>query len=168
MNNLHIIKQGRYTQGFIRLIETHFDVSTHFILILSNNDSVNNYSESSFFKVIKGSHLSLYKQCIKYSNIYIHGLTSHRLTRLLFFFPFLAKKCSWVIWGGDLYAVYNKKSLSLVIQKHLKKRVVRLFKSAISYIPGDFEELMKKYSFNGKLHHCFFYPYNFNFETLDS
>ena len=35
--------------------------------------------------------------------IILHGLWNMRVVQLLFYHPWLLRKCYWVMWGGDFY-----------------------------------------------------------------
>lgn len=90
--------------------------------------------------------------------IILHGLFMPEIVRLLDKNSYLLKKCSWVMWGGDLYHYkYRDKNLKEDAFEEIRKRVISGFGEFITGTTGDYELAKKWYGVKGKLSKCFGY-----------
>lgn len=97
----------------------------------------------------------------KADKIILHGLFDIYLVVILFFNPWLLKKCYWVIWGGDLYYYkLAKNNLKKTIKEIFRKFVIKRTGFLITYIPGDVELARKWYGAKGKYCECIMYLSN--------
>jgi hypothetical protein len=109
-----------------------------------------------------------FKQSISCQKIIIHGIPHNIYFYLLFsFFPYLAKKSVWVIWGGDLYYYkFRTKNFKSYIAEFFRRIIIRRFKYLVTYLEGDFDLAKKWYKAKGKYIYSFMYPSNL-YKTTD-
>lgn len=93
--------------------------------------------------------------------IIIHGLFDKAVLLLLFFQPWLFKKCRWVIWGGDLYRYPQEKATGRQrIQEFMRAVLIRNIGYLVALIPGDFALAKSAYKARGAEIRSFVYPSN--------
>ena len=147
MRILHIATEKKFIIPLMNIIN---DNNNHRYIILTKkeNDKQNNIQ---FFnkKIHILKLLNVLNNCDK---IILHGLFSDALINILFFQPWLTKKCYWFMLGGDFY---NPKKQSIIKRKFIKR-----IKNFVTYIKGDFEYVKKIYGCSGELFECFMYPSN--------
>lgn len=91
-----------------------------------------------------GSYVSLIKSISNTTDsVILHELTTNRLVTHLFINPKLSRRCSWVIWGGDLYHyAFLRCDFSslrrLVINYVIRRFVIKQFKQIIG-LRQDFD-----------------------------
>ncbi len=155
---LHIMILDKFLPPFIDFISKHFDITKHKFVFLGRKEYKYGLkpshpiewidSKNKVFKLLYYMYIS--------EKIVIHGLWSRHLVKLLFFQPWLLKKCYWVMWGGDFY--FPEK------QDWIKKQVIRRIGHFVTYIRGDYELVKKWYGSTGKYHECLMYPSNVFFD----
>lgn len=103
----------------------------------------------SFYK----SYAGLIKSISNTSpNIILHELTTNRLVIQLFINPQLSRRCSWVIWGGDLYHYaflrFDYSALKRFLVNYVIRRfVIKQFKQIIG-LRQDFDLAKTMYKLN--------------------
>lgn len=88
--------------------------------------------------------------------IVLHGLFDSRVLYILFLLPFLLKKCTWFLWGGDLY-VYRENHKFMEI---IRRKVIRNVGQITTYVKGDYDLAKSWYGTSAKLTHSILYPSN--------
>lgn len=165
---LHIMSNDKFAVPFIDFIENNQIGGKHIYLYfgsLSNNDfpipDLHNVdilnNEDRKAKKIK----YLLKYFYTADKIIIHGLFNPLLVKLLYFQPWLLKKCYWVMWGGDLY--YHelaRESKEYELLEKWRKRVIGNMRGLITYVKGDYRLAQKWYGATGEYYECFMYPSN--------
>ncbi len=161
--NLHLIPNEKFTEPYIDFVNENFIKSEHLFLILGKGIGVkikprNNVIEiEKIYKNIK----FIINQMYKSKKIIIHGLFSPHLVILLFFQPWLLRKCYWVVWGGDLY--YYKKERTNIkshMYEFFRKYVIKNMSGIITHIKGDYELAKRWYGTKGTYYYSFMYPSN--------
>ncbi len=98
--------------------------------------------------------------------IIIHGLFDSKIIKILFFMPWLLKKCYWVMWGGDLYRYRSqKKTFKKKINEFYRRNVIRKMGNFISYTKGEYENAKKWYGAKGNYYRSFMYVSNLYHEV---
>ena len=126
MRILHIATEKKFIIPLMNIIN---DNNNHRYIILTKkeNDKQNNIQ---FFN--KKIHiLKLLNALNNCDKIILHGLFSDALINILFFQPWLTKKCYWFMLGGDFY---NPKKQSIIKRKLLKQKD-NITKSRVFKIP---------------------------------
>jgi len=74
-----------------------------------------------------------------------------RILLLLFFQPWLLKKCYWIVWGADLYTYRNpRKSIRSKIREFIRRRVIKNFGHVCTLVKDDYELAREVYNVRGK------------------
>ena len=153
---LHVMMVEKFIPSFIDIIDNHFSRARHKMVIinLSNIEVPHQFKEQDdLIWITKKYQLLKLSYLLNTSNkIILHSLFYRSLIVLLFFQPWLIKKCYWVMWGGDFYFPE--------IQSWLKKQVIKRIRHFVTYLEGDFELVKKWYKAKGERHDCFMYPSN--------
>jgi len=97
----------------------------------------------------------------KAEKIILHGLFVQLHLMLLFFMPWLLKKCYWVMWGGDLY-VYQlgERDWKWKVCEFFRRPVIKNIGHLVIYTLGDYQLAQKWYGAKGRLCRCFVYTSN--------
>lgn len=173
MKILHIGSCDNIINDFVGFIEENFNFSDHEFLLDSNiadkdltpSSNVHLAGRSKIGRLV---HLA--KCLIKMhqaNKIIIHGLNDIRLVQILFFTPWLLKKCYWCIWGGDLY-VYRQAEQNKQWRKEefYRRTVIRNMGNLVSYIKGDVDLARLWYGAKGAYHECIMYTSNLYKENI--
>ena len=101
----------------------------------------------------------------KSKKIILHGLF---LREVFVFFDknkYLLKKCSWIIWGGDLYHYkYRKINPQEDAHEEIRKRVIANIGNIITGTKGDYELAKKWYNTKASYVKCFAYSSMLSFK----
>lgn len=155
--------------SFIEFIKENFDNNEHVFLLKGDRDIAQKYAQTdnvaaftcdSFFskfnyygRVILRMHLA--------DKVILHGLFNIKLVIILFFAPWLLRKCYWVILGGDLYNYkLGEKNKRYYRHEFFRRPVITNMGHLVSYIEGDVKLAREWYGAKGKYHECVIYPSN--------
>lgn len=142
---LHILSSAVHSIRFVEFMKENFDLKFHKFVYV--RPDVCKYGLSNFEEVEHintfGKQLKLAVLMNQATKIILHGLWRHEVIRLLYFQPWLLKKCYWVLWGGD-YCL-GKESYS---KRHnfILQNVGHLISMA-----GDYKYVQKEYGYKGKV-----------------
>ena len=93
--------------------------------------------------------------------VILHGLFDIKLVLILFFTPWLLKKCYWVVWGGDLYVhQLGERNWKWKIKEFFRRPVIKNMGNLVTYIEGDVELARKWYGAKGQYRECIMYLSN--------
>lgn len=162
MQNLHLIPNDKFTNPYIKFINQNFEKSQHLFLIIGKGMGTTiTMSENIIQLRRKRCLVSLVNKMNQSEKIFLHGLFHPQLIIVLFFQPWLLKKCSWIVWGGDLY-YYSKdrKTLKEKALEFMRRLVIKNIGGLITHIKGDYELAQLWYRTRGKHYYSFFYPSN--------
>jgi hypothetical protein len=164
---LHIAGCDKFIPPFIEFVKENFDFTQHEFLI--SNDIA-----SKELKITPNVHLAQrsipsrlnhYFQAIikmhQADKVILHGLFDRYLVFMLFFMPWLMKRCYWVMWGGDLY-VYQlgERNWQWKLKEFFRRSVIKRMGYLVTYIEGDVDLARQWYAAQGKHLECFMYTSN--------
>ena len=164
---LHIGKCDKFIPPFIEFVNLNFSPKEHEFLLKSGMaenelDDSNNVHLAG--KTTTSNFIYYLKMFVKMHSadkVILHSLFDIKVVQILFFSPWLLKKCYWVIWGGDLYSYqFGIKSWKWKVKEFLRKRVISNLGHLITYLKGDVDLARKWYSAKGEYHECFMYISN--------
>tara|TARA_B100002019_G_C21231794_1_gene580469 strand:+ start:566 stop:1609 length:1044 start_codon:yes stop_codon:yes gene_type:complete len=164
---LHLSTGDKFLSSFISFINKNFDSEVHKFLLLnitSKNDPIENknvfLADNSKRKVFIYYFLSIIHMHTS-KKIILHGLFDFKIVLILFFMPWLLRKCHWIIWGGDLY-IYksNDKKYYWYLKEIFRRPIIKRFGFIITYIKGDYALAQKWYGAKGSYIECISYPSN--------
>lgn len=163
MKYLHITNTDKFIEPYIKFINLNFYPKEHQFLCFSTGTT--NYIKSKYDNVILNEKVLLNVKLLKYlyitDRIYLHNIFNMRILILLFFQPWLLKKCYWIVWGGDLYAYKKSRSkLKYKIFELIRAFIIKRLGGLITHIKGDYELAKKWYGVGGKYYYSFMYPSN--------
>ena len=107
---LHIAGCDKFIPPFVEFVKEHFDFSAHEFLLTDGMASKelkitpNVHLSGRFTRSILKHYWQAMIKMHQADKVILHGLFKSRFTMMLFFMPWLLKKCYGVIWGGDLYS----------------------------------------------------------------
>ena len=166
---VHVSSGDKFIFPFIEFLKSELEISEHtfYIYGLKEDAGVCVLSDHGVnvldLSNNKLNYISLVKDMYLSNNIILHGLFNNLIVFILFLHPWLLKKCSWMLWGGDLYA-YNKnknKVLSgLRPREFIRRQVIKKLGRIVTYIRGDYELARDWYGSQALFHDCLMYPSN--------
>ena len=164
---LHIARCDKFIPPFVLFIKENFNFHEHEFFIMGGASEVqlHHYKNVHLFKKIFLSKLKYYFQIFllmnKTEKIIIHGLFDKKIIKILFFAPWLLKKCHWVIWGGDLYKYkINNLDWKWKLGEFFRRPVIKNMGYLITYIEGDIDLAKKWYGATGTYCECLAYTSN--------
>lgn len=170
---LHVGTCDKFIPPFIQFIKENFKFEDHEFM-LARGMSEGQLIDSPNITLAGNSKLSrinYYKQVVikmhHADKIIIHSFLDFRLVQILFFSPWLLKKCYWVIWGVDLYTYkLHQHKENWERKEFFRRPVIKNMGHLVTYIPGDVELARKWYGAKGKYHECLMYLSN-TYKALD-
>lgn len=164
---LHIAGCDKFIPPFIEFVKEHFDFEQHqFYLTKGMADhELKPHPNVKLGKPGIANRIKEYLQLIipmhQAEKIILHGLFNWHIVVMLFFMPWLLKKCYWVMWGGDLY-VYQlgERNWKWQLREFFRRPVIRNIGHLVTYIKGDYELAQQWYGAKGSYHECFMYTSN--------
>lgn len=170
MKNLHIMLNKAQITNYINFINENFNEEEHVFLVRGGeyNKKIKNkrvieikrIKKNRFMQILVYS-IAIQRVLYKGEKIHLHGLFNPIIVFLLFFQPWLLKKCNWIIWGGDLYSDKRRnKSLMTKIYEEMKKSCISKMNGFITSIEGDYDLAKKWYNVKGKYYDCIAYTSN--------
>ena len=164
---LHIAGCDKFIPPFIEFVKEHFEFSEHDFLLTGGmaQYELKNYTNVSLSKRTIIGRLKYYSQVVikmhQAKKVVLHGLSDIKLVCILFFMPWLLKKCYWVMWGGDLY-VYQlgERNWKWTLREFFRRPVIKKMGYLVSGTPGDVDLAREWYRAKGDHIRCFNYPSN--------
>ncbi|WP_018394783.1 TDP-N-acetylfucosamine:lipid II N-acetylfucosaminyltransferase [Bacillus sp. 37MA] len=154
MKHLHIVNTDKFIEPFIRFINANFDIHEHQFLSITSAAKKNYIKEcyknvSMYNKVYR--NWNILRDMYDFEHIYIHSLFDMRVVVILFFQPWLLKKCYWIVWGGDLYAYREpKKTFKSKVKEFIKSKVIKNVGHVCTLVKSDYDLAKKIYNVKGK------------------
>jgi len=169
MKHLHITNTEKFVEPYIKFITSKFDSNEHKFFCFKN--SITDYIKGSYINLFKFDkvawNLKVLKELYATDRIYLHGLFDMRIVLLLFFQPWLLKKCFWIVWGADLYSYRQPRfTLKAKIKEYSRRFVIKRIGGLITHIKGDYELAKEWYGIRGEYYYSFIYPSNLYKEIL--
>jgi len=160
---LHICPLEKFIPPFIHFVRQNVESDNQSFLTYYDFDKYP-YEEMQDSKHLKGKITKYIFMLIKMNQakkIVLHGMFDNYLIMLLFFQPWLLKKCYWVMWGGDLYNYkLGSKNFEWRFHEFFRRVVLKKMGYLVTGTIGDFELAKNWYKSEGKHIHCFNYPSN--------
>lgn len=171
---VHITGCDKFIPPFIRFVNEKFNSKEHQFLItngMSQKDLIN-YENIELSGVSKSKEIIHYVKVLikmhKAEKIILHGLFNIKLVQILFFMPWLLKKCYWVMWGGDLYTYQiGERTWKWQVKELFRRPVIKNISHLVTYIPGDVDLARRWYGAKGEYHECLMYLSN-TYKALDA
>lgn len=165
---LHIGSAEKFMPSFIELVQDNFDFNCH-EFCLSKGMAEKDIQSSNNIHLLanekKSSRLKHYTQVLikmhQADKIILHSLADNTIVKLLFFAPWLLKKCHWVIWGNDLYTYkFGKQNRRWHVREFYRRPVIKQMGYLVSYMQGDIDLAREWYGAKGKYKECLMYTSN--------
>lgn len=157
MKHLHVANTNKFIEPYINFINSNFDMKNHQFLCFTSKKATNHINNSYENAQLQGEiigNIKLLKELYAANRIYLHSLFSIKIVILLFFQPWLLKKCYWIIWGGDLY-VYREPRTTVVarVKEYARAFVIKRMGNIVSLVKGDYELAKDWYGTRGTYHY---------------
>ncbi len=170
----HFMGGSPYIKKFISFMienKNHFNLDEHFFII---NDSGKFKLDTELIQQIKHVRLEskwdfigVLNKLSKKDKLIIHGLFNPRLLAYLFINRRMIKRCTWSIWGGDVYFYkYKSNSLRHNLIEFLRRSVIPEIPVVTALVKGDYEIIREVYGSNAKYIYSF-YPNPVDFQLID-
>lgn len=165
---LHIGSAEKFMPGFIELVKDNFDFNHH-ELCLSNGMAEKDILPSNNIHLLADKkrypRLKHYTQVLvkmhQADKIILHSLSDNTIVKLLFFTPWLLKKCYWVIWGNDLYTYkFGRRNRRWHVREFYRRQVIKHMGYLITYMQGDIDLARQWYDAKGEYKECLMYTSN--------
>lgn len=164
---LHICNSDKFIPPFIDFVDRTFGLSGHQFWSYGNMAAFTEGEACQTVRLEGGRlrKLALYacliREMHKADKIILHSLFGMKIVYLLYFMPWLLKKCYWVMWGGDLY-VYKlgKRDWKWRVKEFFRKKVIREMGYLLTYLKGDIDLVRKWYGAKGAHINCLMYSSN--------
>ncbi|MBK5002887.1 TDP-N-acetylfucosamine:lipid II N-acetylfucosaminyltransferase [Pseudomonas sp. S31] len=159
----------KFIPPFIELLQRRIEVSRHLFFLTGDTQR---YPIAEQEGVVKANLLgplarlfTLIRHLYSADKIILHGLFSNYYLLVLFFQPWLLKKCYWFIWGGDLY-VYQlgNRNAKWRLKEVVRRFVIARIGNLVTYVQGDVEKARQWYGARGIHHECLLYTSNIFFD----
>lgn len=155
LKNLHIVNTDKFVNPYIDFIRKNFSENEHsFICIPETHANIDFKNRSDLLLIENIFDVKFLKELYSADRIYLHSLFNKKLIALLFIHPLLLKKCSWIIWGGDLYSFRrNKIKFKSKLKEFMKKSIIKRFGTIITLVEEDYNLAQKWYQAKGVYFH---------------
>ncbi|QQK59346.1 TDP-N-acetylfucosamine:lipid II N-acetylfucosaminyltransferase [Shewanella sp. LC6] len=164
---LHIAGCDKFIPPYIQFVNENFNSEEHDFIInsgmasgeLQSSSNIYFSGNSTFSKLKHYFHLII--EMHQADKVIVHALFNIKIVQILFFAPWLLKKCCWVIWGGDLYTYQlGKRNKKWQINEFFRRPVIKRIGHLVTYIEGDIALARKWYGATGKYQECLMYTSN--------
>ncbi|WP_318422573.1 TDP-N-acetylfucosamine:lipid II N-acetylfucosaminyltransferase [Photobacterium leiognathi] len=174
---LNVMMINKFSNPFIRFVEHELDRKDVFYFTYGNEippDDIRSLDNLVYYNNIFIRYFVMLYHMYKNDRIVLHGLIDFKVVLLLFFNPWLLKKCYWLIMGIDLYSYElhrNKKSYRL--REFFRSYVFKNIKYLVTSIDGDYERVKCWYLSKGERINIYafpnsvFHPANIKSEIID-
>lgn len=168
---LHILFPEKFFNDYVQFINENFNPEDHLFLYLKTNGKEPKAENVKRLRFYRFAPLFYWEMC-QYMNqadkVFLHSLSKTKVIFFLFLFPRYAKKCYWLLWGGDLYyrISKSKKPPFYNLGNLYFSRVVKNLGHVITHVKGDVELARRMFGFKGRFHECLLYPSNLFGTTL--
>ena len=162
---LHVCNLDKFIPPFVDFIEQNFDLNDQFFWLNGDHDSYPTKLCRSKYEV-KRSKIGKIKGLLKLAQIMhtseriiLHNLFNQNVVLLLFFMPWLLKRCYWVVWGADLYVYqFGERNWKWRLREFFRRPVIKNMGFFSTTVPGDYLMAKDWYGTNAKWIHNLMYP----------
>jgi hypothetical protein len=148
----HLIGASPYTTRFLRFLAAHpeaFPPAEHrFWIEHARGSSFRVEGGDAFVKtaIEPWGFRQMFAKLADGDRVVIHQLSNPRLLLHLFLHRRLARRCAWMIWGGDVYYFrYRPRTLPHAAREWLRRAVIPAIPLVGGLVPGDFEVVQQEY-----------------------
>lgn len=164
MNKIvHIGNADNFMPPLITFIKENCEFEKHQFFFISDihKFDYNQYSNVSKVKGCK-AYINFILGLNFSDKIFLHGLFGLKTIIILFFQPWLLKKCYWVIWGSDLmFYKVPKTNFMSKFKEFVRKFVIKRIGNISCLTKGDYKLAKEFYNTRAVYHSCFIYPNSF-------
>lgn len=152
---IHMFPKSQFVEGFVSFVRNHFDTKNHKVILYTNQrfelpselyemEFVSDYDEKNLFW--------LYRELISADKIIFHNLSvTFYVMLMVYLTPSIAKKASWLVWGGDLYCYRNRpKRMMDRFVEHMRKVIISRLPYIATLTTGDYDLARKWYKTKAK------------------
>ncbi len=153
---IHIFPQEKFTVPFIKFINENFHNKDHVFLVYGRHNAYDEKTVEKFNNIKYILDKSDKKTFIKYikegDKIILHSLYLFKWMFLYLLINIkISKKCSWVIWGSDLYSHRLKKiRLKNMLLELVKRSLAKRFEYIITLSKNDYKLAKDWYKVKGE------------------
>lgn len=162
---VHIGQCDKFIPPFIEFMKDNFDFRQHIFFFTPSVADKELKLESNIHLSKPGRLHKLkhyYNLIIKMhtaDKIVLHSLFNFSIVIMLFFMPWLLKKCCWVMWGADLYIyTIGKRDWKWRYREFFRRPVIKNIGYFSTTVPGDYDLAKEWYSIKSKWIHNLMYP----------
>lgn len=167
---LHIAFPEKFFNDYIDFVNDNFEVDRHTFFFLKkgkNSKTAPNVVFSRYYRFGVLFYIELLIYMLKADKVVLHSLSKWSVIRFLFFFPWLARKCYWYLWGADLYYnIVEKGSLKYYYFRNIAYRKVVRNLGCIVSNRGDYQIVKDEFNTQAEHLESFLYPSNL-FKNID-
>ncbi len=154
---LHIASGEKFVPPFINFVKENFSFSDHEFLLTKGMAQANLKISKNIKLLSAGTRVARLKHYFQIlikmhqaDKVILHSLADITIVKILFFTPWLLKKCHWIIWGGDLY-VYElgKRNRRWKVREIFRRPVIKNMGHLVTYVEGDIDLARKWYGARG-------------------
>lgn len=165
---LHVCYLDKFIPAFVRLVRDELTVNKHHFITFGSNVDKYPIEAGGDLEYLQGKLLRNFKigyEMNQADEIVLHGLFDLGTILLLVAQPWLLKKCSWVMWGGDIYPdTPDENSPLLSVMHHTSEFCKRIIAPRIgrlvTCVKGDLVHVREKYKAKGQYVYCIVYESN--------
>lgn len=168
--NAHIALDSPILERYYKYVSSHYQGGNTLYFLRGGQD----FEVNENFPVKKVSGVlgifNFFRALNKSDKIILHGLFEPKILFVLFFQPWLLKKCHWFIWGEDLYSCkYGPETVKHRVREFFKRSIIRNFGYLVTYIHEDYSLAKQWYGAKGKYLESMLYPSNvFSHRALEN
>ena len=163
---LHVGPADKFMGAFVELLRAHFPPALHEVRLLGRawpthpvraDPGVRFIGDSPSRRVLALGRL--WRDMHRAERIILHGLFHEELFLPLLLSPEIARKCYWVMWGGDLHAD-DQRGFALWRFAQLRRLVVSKMAGLVTYLPEDVAHAQQAFGARIPWKECLCYPSN--------
>lgn len=152
----HLFDASPYVSKFRQFLEAHpeeFDLSNHCFVIHLDRRSpfVVQGREGNIIWTRNFQIWNILSRVGRADKVIIHGLFNIWLIWYLILRPGLARRCTWVAWGADIYSGADpRRDLKHRVVVSSRKIAARSIGTLVTVLEGDLEMARQAYGFRGR------------------
>ncbi|MFT7086872.1 MAG: hypothetical protein ACJAZX_000292 [Rickettsiales bacterium] len=157
---VHLMHNDKFNADYIGFINENFSPKDHLFIFYGgwSQFKIPDLENVLFCKSFK--QFKKNKKCLESAKkIILHGLFQKKVVLFLDRNSDLLTKCSWVIWGGDLYHYkYRDKNPKEDLFEEVRKRVIGAIGEFTTVMKEDYDLARSWYGAKGSFIRCVIYP----------
>lgn len=159
---VHVMVLDKFIPRFIEFVGEHFDLTEHRFCLMGppryEHGLTTNHPVS--WVASAEDNVDFVATLHAADRIFLHGLWSEQVNRILYALPALARKAHWIVWGGDFYQpIPTEPSPGWLHQEIIRQGVISNLEGLVG-VPGDLVMVQKRYKGPSRHSDAFVYPSN--------